>query len=253
MSPKTGFFAGLGSAFGVFFVIGFFVLLIMVLGGDTDTAIDDEKNNPEVAGETVPSEPDYTSLPLVELSDSDWIRGNKDAKVTIIEYSDIECPYCQRFHESVKEILDLYPNDVNWVYRHLPLPSLHPNSPKDAEAVECVGELGGVEKFWEYLDILYASDLSGSSKLSSLAVGLGINKSGFDACLSSGKYTSKVQSQSDDGALTADVSSKMDNDPTNDGRWGTPFSIIVSSDQKIPVPGAYPIEYLQQVIDSLLQ
>ncbi|PJC40440.1 MAG: hypothetical protein CO042_03765, partial [Parcubacteria group bacterium CG_4_9_14_0_2_um_filter_41_8] len=139
-----------------------------------------------------------------------------------------------------------------WVYRHLPLPSLHPNAPKDAEAAECVGELGGQEAFWEYLDTLYSSSLSGVDQLVELAVGQGIDRDAFRTCLSSGKYTSKVSAQADEGAQAAEASTYLDSDPSNDGRWGTPFSVIVYGDQKIPIPGAYPFEYVQQVIDQLL-
>ncbi|MBU2576021.1 DsbA family protein [Patescibacteria group bacterium] len=254
MSPKTGFFAGLGSAFIVFFVIGFFVLLAMVVQGDKDAEIaDNDKNNPEVAGEEaqVPSAQDLNFNPA-PLSENDWVRGKSGAQITLIEYSDIECPFCSKFHETTKQVLEEYPDDVKLVYRHLPLPSLHPNAPKDAEATECAGELGGNDMFWRYLDTLYNSDLSSVEQLTEIAVGMGLDRSAFDSCLRSGKHAEKVRSNSDDGAQAADTASYMDNDPSNDGRWGTPFSVIISGDQKIPVPGAYPIDYLRQIIDSLL-
>ena len=256
MSLKTGFFAGLGSALAVFFVIGFFVLLVIVLGGDNsnnDSDIAKDGDNPSVAGERAGDDSAPTEIPLAQVSDNDWIRGNKDAKISIVEFSDIECPFCSRFHDTMKQVLEAYPEDVNWVYRHLPLPSLHPNAPKDAEAAECVGEIGGEDAFWEYLDTLYASELSSTSQLSALAVGIGIDAAAFDACFNSGTFTSKVKSQSDDGAKAADASSRMDNDPSNDGRWGTPFSVIVAGDEKVPVPGAYPFDYVKQVVDSLLE
>ena len=253
MSPKSGFLAGIGAALAVFFMIGFFVLLVMVLGGKDDADIaKDDSANPSVAGEQDPTNPQYTDIPLSEISDSDWVRGNKDAKIAIVEFTDIECPYCQQFHETMVQVLDAYPNDVKWVYRHLPLPSLHPNAPKDAEAAECVGELGGQEAFWEYVDTLYSSSLSGVDQLVELAVGQGIDRDAFRTCLSSGKYTSKVSAQADEGAQAAEASTYLDSDSSNDGRWGTPFSVIVYGDQKIPIPGAYPFEYVQQVIDQLL-
>jgi len=252
MSPKAGYFAGLGSALAVFFVLGFFVLLVIVIKGDKDSDIVEDTNDPTVAGEQIPDTQAPTEIPLAEVSDNDWIRGNKDAKIAIVEFSDVECFYCKQYHDTMKQILAEYPNDVKWVYRHLPIPSLHPNAPKDAEAIECAGELGGEEKLWEYLDTLYASDLTSVNQLTDLAVEAGLDKDDFNSCLFSGKYTSKVKSHSDDGAGAADASTLMDQDPSNDHRWGTPFSVVVSGDQKIPIAGAYPIDYVKQVIDSLL-
>jgi len=250
-SPKTNFFAGIGSALFLFFGIGFFVLLFMTLSKESNIAKNVE--NEAVAGEQETQSPQYTEIPLISVSDSDWVRGNKDGVITIVEYSDIECPYCKNFHETMKELIKKYPNDLKWVYRHMPLESLHPNAPMDAEATECAGEIGGQEKFWQYLDLLSSSDLSGGEKtLVSLANSIGVSKSNFEQCLSSGKYKEKVNQQINDGAKAAEASSYLDSDNSNDGRWGTPFSVILFGDEKIPVPGAYPIEYLSSYIDSLL-
>ena len=251
MSPKAGFLAGIGSSLAIFFVIGFFVLLVLVLGGKKEVANNNIADG-EVAGEEAPDAPKYASIPVSDVSRRDWARGNQDAQIAIVEFSDIECPYCQQFHNTMQQVIEAYPNEVKWVYRHLPLPTLHPNAPKDAEAAECVGEIGGQDKFWEYVDNLYDADLTGLDQLSLIAQSIGIDKQEFDSCLSSGKYGSKVSSQSSEGATAADAASYMDQDPSNDGRWGTPFSVIVYKDQKIPVPGAYPLEYLKSVIDSLL-
>ena len=85
---------------------------------------------------------------------ADHYRGAKDAKIVLVEYSDFECPFCQRFHPTMTQILQDYPTDVAWVYRHYPL-SFHPSAQKAAEASECVAKLEGVEAFWEFADSLY--------------------------------------------------------------------------------------------------
>lgn len=90
-------------------------------------------------------------IPAVN-KDTDWILGNKNAPISLVEYSDMECPFCQRFHGTMLQVMDAYKDKVNWVYRHFPLTSLHANAMNLAQAGECVGELGGNDKFWKFLD-----------------------------------------------------------------------------------------------------
>lgn len=88
---------------------------------------------------------------------NDLVRGNPDAPVTIVEFSDIDCPFCQRVHPTLEQLLADRPDDVNWVYRHFPIPQLHPNATAKAIAAECVYEItNDADKYWEYLDLLVA-------------------------------------------------------------------------------------------------
>lgn len=80
------------------------------------------------------------------------VRGDKNAKVTIVEYSDFQCPFCQRAIPTMEQILNDYKGQVRLVYKHLPLPSIHPNAQITAEASECAGEQN---KFWEFHDVLF--------------------------------------------------------------------------------------------------
>ena len=86
--------------------------------------------------------------------DTDWLRGAEDAKITIVEFSDIDCPFCKRFHTTMKQVMTDYDGQVNWVYRHFPLTSLHPDAAKKAAAAECAGNIAGSEKFWQFVDSL---------------------------------------------------------------------------------------------------
>jgi protein-disulfide isomerase len=71
----------------------------------------------------------------------DHIIGSREAKVVIVEYSDTECPFCKMFHETLHQIVSEYePNEVAWVFRHWPIPQLHPKAMKEAEALECAAE-----------------------------------------------------------------------------------------------------------------
>lgn len=99
-----------------------------------------------------PQEVDPTKVP--EITADDWIKGNRDAKIALIEYSDFECPFCHQFHSSAQQALEAYPNDLQWVYRHFPL-DFHPNANKYAYTSECVGELGGNDAFWAFADKIF--------------------------------------------------------------------------------------------------
>jgi protein-disulfide isomerase len=87
---------------------------------------------------------------------TDHIRGNPNASVAVIEYSDYQCPFCKAVHPTYQKIMDTYGDDVMWVYRHYPLP-FHPHAQKAAEGGECAAELGGNDAFWKYTDQLFES------------------------------------------------------------------------------------------------
>lgn len=86
--------------------------------------------------------------------ETDHYQGNPEAAITIIEYSDLECPYCARAHETFHQLVasDL---DILWVYRHLPLTSIHPQAKPAAIAAECIDEEAGPEAFWTFIDTIF--------------------------------------------------------------------------------------------------
>ncbi|PIR97817.1 MAG: hypothetical protein COT89_02815 [Candidatus Colwellbacteria bacterium CG10_big_fil_rev_8_21_14_0_10_42_22] len=88
------------------------------------------------------------------ISPEDHIRGNVDAPITIIEYSDLECPFCQVVHPTIQSLVSEN-SDVSWVYRHLPLEAIHPSARPLAEGSECAAELGGNDAFWAFLDKVF--------------------------------------------------------------------------------------------------
>ncbi len=166
----------------------------------------------------------------------DHVRGNPDATVSVIEYSDFECPFCSRNHPTMQQIVDTYGGDVNWVYRHFPL-AFHPNAQKAAEASECAAEEG---KFWEMADMLMEKG-SDNTQLESYAAAIGLNTAAFKECLDSGRMATKVQSDMTEGS-SAGVS-------------GTPGNIVLKNGTKESrmVSGAQPFAAFQTVIDEMLK
>lgn len=83
----------------------------------------------------------------------DFYRGPADANIILIEYSDMDCPYCHRVHLVIQDLIKER-SDIAWVYRQFPIPKLHPEAYRKAEAAECAGQLGGNDAFWAYTDQL---------------------------------------------------------------------------------------------------
>lgn len=87
------------------------------------------------------------------VTSEDNVKGDvENAKVTIVEYSDFDCPFCTRFHATMNSVFAKYNGEVAWVYRHFPLEQLHPNAKAVAVASECVAKLGGNDAFWTFAD-----------------------------------------------------------------------------------------------------
>lgn len=232
-SPKQAFFGGLIFGFLVLCTIGFLVMLAMTLSQEKvdspKTAVNEAVNQ---AAQPNTNEAAQLAKNLKPLTNQDHWRGSQTAPVRLIEFSDFQCPYCQRAHSTLQQLVEDYQGQVAWVYKHFPLESLHPYAFAAAEASECAAEQG---KFWEYADTLYTNQsLITPDYLKSAAGEIGLNQKDFNDCLTSGRYQGKVQDNFDEGEAT--------------GITGTP-GIYVND---ILIKGALPIEQFKQVIDSLL-
>lgn len=214
---------------------------LLETGGGTGTA-----NVANVQGEAVdlgaPQGPTEGKMdnPNVELvSADDHIRGNSDAKVFLIEYSDLECPFCSSFHETAQQAVDEYGGDVAWVYRHFPLDALHPNARDAAMGAECANELAGQDGFWGFIDEVFAGQALGLSDLSKFASGAGVDATALQNCIDSGKYADAVEEDVTTGSSA--------------GVNGTPGSFVVNQKGEVwLVPGAVPFATLQGYIDEAL-
>lgn len=175
----------------------------------------------------------YPELPTVQVSvDDDPRLGPADAPVTIIEWSDFQCPYCEKNGAILKQVKEKYGDKVAIVFRDFPLP-FHDKAPKAAMASECADDQG---KFWEYHDKLFANqsalDVNGLKKA---AEELSLDMAKFNACLDSEKYKAEVDKDMADGKVA--------------GVTGTPASFINGK----MVSGALPIETYSAIIDSELK
>lgn len=100
-----------------------------------------------------PSSDPQVALPAV--TDSERALGDANAPITIVEYSDLECPFCARFHTTKEIVMNDYAGKVKWVHRHFPLEQIHPNARTYAQAVECAGEIGGNDAYWKMIDFIF--------------------------------------------------------------------------------------------------
>ena len=214
---------------------------VLLSGNKSNTAQVNVKQQPQVA------EQETGNLEkMIPVSASDHIRGNPNAPVKIVEYSDTECPFCKRFHDTMKQVMDNEGKQgkVAWVYRHFPLDQLHSKARKEAEATECAAELGGNDKFWAYLDRLMEVTPTNNgldpAELPKIAQYVGLDTVKFNECLTSDRYAKKIEEHVQNAQTT--------------GGNGTPWSIVVSKNgKKYPLSGAQPYASVKALIEQVLQ
>ena len=184
-----------------------------------------------------PSAAAPTGAPVqVKVGDQDHIRGNFSAKVTIVEFSDLQCPYCSQFHPELKQALQEYGTKVRWVYKQFPLDALHPQARPAAEASECVWEQKGNDGFWAFADGVFADQTNiGPALFTKLAQQQGLNMNSFDQCVQTRKYKDKVEQEYQEGVAA--------------GVNGTPSSFVNGT----PLFGAVPYAQLKAAIDAALK
>lgn len=182
---------------------------------------------------------------ILKLRSSDHVRGNPNAPVVIVVYSDFECPFCLAYHATMKRLLEEYDMDgkIAVVYRHFPLEQAHPNAKRIAEASECVAAQTGDKGFWKFVDTVFASrdrnsytDMKG---LDTYAVAAGANKTKFQQCVTSKAKTRIVSESRKEGESL--------------GIAGTPHSFVVKDGEVVAeILGAQPYTDVVKVIDATL-
>ena len=179
------------------------------------------------------------------ISADDHILGNPDAPVILVEFSDLECPFCKTFHQTMKQVMEEYGGDgkVAWIYRHFPIDSIHPKARKEAAAAECAAAVGGAVKFWEYTDKIFEITPSNNgldlALLPKTAVDIGLDQKAFEACLADNTYNDLFEKSIAEGVAA--------------GANGTPFTILITKNgSATPINGAQPFETVKALIDKAL-
>lgn len=208
------------------------------IGGATGNVVA-VKNNPPAAAPPQPSQP--SSGVSLSLTGEEPILGDEDAKITIVEFSDFQCPFCQRAaNGAVAEFQrsEVFKSgEVNLAFKHFPLESIHPEARPSAIASYCADKQG---KFWEYHDLLFANQRAlNEANYKAWAEQLGLNMNEFNDCFGSAEANNYVSAD-----LTA---------ATTAGGRGTPYFVVYNSEngKTAPVSGAVPFSNLQAAIQQV--
>lgn len=179
--------------------------------------------------------------PIAPISDVDHRQGdNKTAQLTLVEYSDLQCPFCAQFHPTMEKLKAEYGNKVAWVYRHFPLSQIHPEALPAALASECVASLKGNDAFWNFIDGVFVNQKTmGAELYRTLAGKEGVSAADLTACIA--KNNSAPIEASFNEAIAA-------------GGNGTPFTVILDKNGNTvgTFPGSLPYESAKAQVDQLL-
>lgn len=213
---------------GAILAAGVLIAISIFVTSSTNKTVPDTEavvNTPSQDGEIL------TEL-KADITDTDHVYGNKDtAKVFIIEYSDLDCPFCGSVHSTIQEVVDESNGDVAWVYRHFPLESLHPDAKNKAIASECVAKLADENSFWTYIGGIFNGLSEDTYK------NFGINPSDFEECKKDESIIAIVDSHITRGREV--------------GATGTPHNVIATKDFGAGISGALPKESFKQAITIL--
>lgn len=172
------------------------------------------------------------SPPKTQVSyDPSRLRGDANAPVTIVEFSDFQCPYCRQMRLTLNKLLAKYGNNVSLAYRDFPLTGIHQQAQLAAEASRCAEDQG---QFWDYYDRLFNSSTLARDQLLENARALKLDEKQFESCLDSGKHKADVQNDAQDGARA--------------GITGTPALFV----NGVLVSGAQPEETIAREIEDAL-
>jgi len=237
--------------FLIIFIIGFLTGSLwtenQMLKSNKVAGIVDQDNNP--TNPTAPNDKTELLKNIPIINKNDHIQGAKNAKISMITYSDYECPYCNRWHPTMKSLIDKYGEKITFAYRHFPL-SFHTHAQKIAEVSECIAEYTGEEAFWKFTDSIYEKMADKSiyttqndkpiitdDTLLTLAANAGANQNKIKSCLDSGEKTAIIKAMIDAASAA--------------GIGGTPATVIISKKGGYElVPGALPLADVEDLLNK---
>ncbi len=217
-------------AFSVGVLLGYVVWGFDPDGGRVLTAQSAAQPSGPIAEAPVTEEPQFVRYEIP--SEGFPSIGPANAPITIVEFSDYQCPYCRRWHEQVYEpLLAAYPGKIKMVYRHLPLTSIHPDAFAAAEAAMCAGDQ---DAYWPYHEKLFSSEALGMQTYVQYAQDLSLDMDTFQTCMTENKFKDAIEADSDFAV--------------NLGIRSTPTFFI----NGLAIVGAQPLDVFKQVIDKEL-
>jgi protein-disulfide isomerase len=158
-----------------------------------------------------------TSDDIAKLTKDTYVKGDESAQILWIEYSDLECPFCKRLHDSgaIKNLEAKYGDKLAFAFKHYPLP-FHPTAMPAAQAAECVGETGGTSKYFAFVESIFSKGTPSQDVINAAVKEVGLNADSVKKCVDSGKYKARVD------AHMAEGSSKF-------GVNGTPGNVLINT------------------------
>jgi len=176
---------------------------------------------------------------------TEHIYGNPNAPISIIEFSDFECPYCRKIHPTLKQLVNTSNNQVNWIFRHFPMSFHQPNASREAAAAECAGKQMGGDTFWRFTDALFLQPRRGNTDrdliIKNAALRSGVSFESLISCIAAGTFSKKVKSDEQEALAL--------------GLRGTPANILIhhSTGKILLRQGSASLQTLQKDIASLLK
>jgi protein-disulfide isomerase len=217
---------------GAIIIAGLFIAGAIMLKGSTPPVKIEEKANIEVK-----------NIDLEKITERDHIKGSPNAQVVIVEYSDLECPFCKVFHKTMNTVINEN-KEISWVYRHFPIESLHKKALNEAVATECAWEAGGNEAFWKYIDKVFeittSNDRLEETELPKIAELIDLDVKTFNDCLLTSSHKDKINQDLESGKKA--------------GVRGTPKSFILKNGKVIDtIDGAQSINIVRGKVKEALE
>ncbi len=216
------------------------------------------------------------TIDFTPVTDKDHILGDPNASIVVVTYTDLECPACKYFDPILSQMMDEYgkSSQTALVFRNFPIKELHSKAPKEAEAAECVAQLGGNQKYWDFVNKIYdvtpANNGLDPAQLPIIASGVGIDKTKFNTCLDSGKNATIVSADYNTGVQAGVqgtptsflvLKKPLSKDATDrvltatsafKDQSGQSLVIVGNNGSIVEIAAAFPYQGLKQIIDAIL-
>lgn len=209
---------------------------------DTTTPPTDTTTTPPTDTTTPPSADagkKITAEQLAAIKSAGLWDGSKDAKIILLEYSDLQCPFCKRHHDNgtIKSLLTKYDGKISHSFRQFPL-SFHPYATPGANASLCAADQGGTEMFYKYIDGVFTKDLTAESVLTDVATDLKLDMTKFADCMTKKPHSATVTAEMNEGQTLFAIN-------------GTPGNVMINTEtlEWVAVAGAYPASEFEKTLD----